>query len=338
LITGAGAPGGPSIINAVQQSGKYEVIAADADDQATGRYLVSEFYKIPRPSDPQFVESVLSVCKTANIKVILPLVTRELFVFARLRDDFKKKGISVIVSGAHELEIANDKGMLYEFLAANNVPLPEYRIVRNFNELETAVGQLGYPEKKICIKPCISNGSRGFRVLSQDINEYDLFLNYKPDQSFTTFEKIKNMLASRDFPPMLFTEYLPGFEYSIDTILDHGKLKLVLPRKRIKMMGGITVKGEFENHPEIIDYCTRIINLLNLHGPIGLQVKEDINGRFRLLEINPRMQGSGMAALGLGINLPVIAIDIETGDGKYSIPENIKWGTKFAKYWTEIYY
>ena len=58
---------------------------------------------------------------------------------------------------------------------------------------------------------------------------------------------------------------------------------------------------------------------------------------FLLLEINPRVQGTISAALGAGVNLPVLAVKQELG---MPISQNellVNWGTKFVRYWEELF-
>jgi carbamoyl-phosphate synthase large subunit len=136
----------------------------------------------------------------------------------------------------------------------------------------------------------------------------------------------------------LVSEYLPGEEFSVDCLCNHGKCIVAVPRLRSKMNNGISVEGEFVFDQDIIAYSTRIVEAIGLHGNIGVQVKKSSSGEYRILEINPRVQGTIVAALGAGINLPLLAVRQEFG---MKIPQEemkVKWGTKFTRVWDEIYY
>ncbi len=104
------------------------------------------------------------------------------------------------------------------------------------------------------------------------------------------------------------------------------------------MINGISVEGEFVKEDSIIAYCTQIIKELQLHGNIGIQVKKSAAGQFLILEINPRVQGTIAAALGAGINLPVLAVKQELGLPISPEELAVKWGTKFSRYWNEVFY
>src|SRR5439155_4807309 len=111
-----------------------------------------------------------------------------------------------------------------------------------------------------------------------------------------------------------------------------------LPRLRKKMINGISVEGEFIKEESIINYCTQIIKQVQLHGNIGIQVKRSETGQFLILEINPRVQGTISAALGAGINLPVLGIKQELGLPITTHELQVKWGTRFSRHWSEVFY
>jgi carbamoyl-phosphate synthase large subunit len=104
------------------------------------------------------------------------------------------------------------------------------------------------------------------------------------------------------------------------------------------MVNGISVKGEFIEQKDIIDYCGSIIRELRLHGNIGIQVKANSSGEYRLLEINPRVQGTISAALGAGINLPVLAVKSELGLPVTDKELGVRWGTRFGRFWDEVFF
>jgi carbamoyl-phosphate synthase large subunit len=150
----------------------------------------------------------------------------------------------------------------------------------------------------------VSNGSRGFRVIANDMDEHDLLFNEKPNSTYISYNDALRILSLKPFPELLVTEYLPGEEYSVDCLANHGEVKLIVPRLRTKMINGISVEGEFVDDKNIITYCSEIIKELQLHGNIGIQVKRSSGGKFLIIEINPRVQGTIVACLGAGVNLP----------------------------------
>ncbi|MFT6816154.1 MAG: carbamoyl-phosphate synthase large subunit [Sphingobacteriales bacterium] len=337
LITGAGAPGAAGIISCLKKDPSLNLICCDANIDASGQFLNIPFFQCLKGRDKEFIPNLLEQAIEHKIDVVLPLVTSELLPFSKNIELFRAKGIKVIVSEHKALEIANNKGKLYEFLKENTVPVPQFEIVQDVEGLKKAITNLGYPKNAVCFKPCVSNGSRGFRILDTSVNQHDLLFNHKPSSTYIDEEYLFKILKDKELPELLVSEVLPGDEYSVDCLVDNGKAMLVVPRKRTKIQAGISVSGEFVKNQSIIDYCTKIVELLKLHGMIGVQVKATLGGEYRILEINPRVQGTIVAGIGAGVNLPLMAINQEV-DSNFRVKETIKWGTKFDRVWKEYYH
>lgn len=337
-MTGAGAPGAAGILKCLREESSFRVTVADAYSNAYGQHLATAFETIPPATFPSFADILLSVCKKNSIDIVLPLVTRELIPLAVHKSAFENEGIKIPVSPAASLEIANNKSRLYEFLQWRGLPVPDFRVVETVEQFKEAVQELGYPGKPICFKPSVSNGSRGFRIISEQVDEQDLLFNHKPGSVYITLWEAIRILSRGKFPELLVSEYLPGDEYSVDCLTNNGEVKLAAPRLRKRMINGISVEGEFVQHEEIMTYCNNIIRELKLHGNIGIQVKQSAGGSFLILEINPRVQGSISAGLGAGINLPVLAIRQELGLPVSANELKVKWGTKFSRYWEDVFY
>jgi carbamoyl-phosphate synthase large subunit len=338
LMTGAGAPGAAGIIKCLQQEARIQLTVADASENAVGKYLVNNFVQIPKGDDPSFVDAVLKACEEKQIHVILPLVTKELFPLSQHKHVFEAPGVKVLVSSEKAIGISNNKAACYQFLQQKGIAVPKHFVVKTAEKFIQAAQQLGHPQQPFCFKPSVSNGSRGFRIVSDAIDESDLLFNHKPFNTWITYPHALKILQSKPFPELLVSEYLPGDEYSVDCLANNGKAVLVVPRMRKKMINGISVEGEFVQNKEVINYCTQIIEAIGLHGNIGIQVRYSVDGKPLLLEINPRVQGTIVAALGAGVNLPLLAVKQELSLPITDDELVVAWGTKFSRHWTEVFY
>ena len=336
LMTGAGAPGGPGIIKCLQLDQNINLIVGDINPKASGGLLHNKFVNLPSASDKNFTEKIIDICKLNKIDIIFPLVTRELFNFAKDQDRFNENNIKVIVSPIDSLKIANDKVALYQHLNDLGIETPNFFVVNNLDEIKKSAINLGYPTNSVVIKIGISNGSRGIRILDDSKDRLDSFLNEKPNNMFTTLEEISKVIGDNTIPRAMICENLPGDEVTIDTVVKNGKMQLCLIRMRDRISGGISTAGHFIEDKFLENYCSSVINSLELDGPIGFQLKKDINGKFKILEINPRIQGTSVSAMSLGINLPLIAI-YNSLNMKYKLPNKLH-GKGFVRYFEEIYF
>lgn len=118
-------------------------------------------------------------------------------------------------------------------------------------------------------------------------------------------------------------EYLPGDELTVDCCTDGaGELKAVLPRRRIRTMAGVCVSGiALEASEEIKTIAERINEKLDFTGLWYFQIKQDKDGKFRLLEVSARCAGTMCLSRARGINLPLLSVYAAAGS-KLSVFEN----------------
>lgn len=336
LMTGAGAPGGPGIIRALKESSDTFVIGADMNPNASGKNLCDEFIQIPSADDPDFTSKILSICIERKIDAVLPLVTKELLKLSKSKNYFSTKSIFICVSDLGALTTLNDKGLLYEHLKANNLKHPNFRVVDNYDKFLDAVKELGYPNNPVVMKPCLGNGSRGIRVLSEDNASFDMLFNHKPNSLYSNLSTILDAFKGRNIPRLVVSEYLPGEELTIDTLVEENQIIKMAIRTRDTINSGISTSGTFIADEDVRDYIESIINSFSgLRGPIGFQVKKSVSGTFLLLESNPRIQGTSVAALGVGINFPLLALRSKGVLEKWD--KVLPTGVRFSRYYSESF-
>jgi carbamoyl-phosphate synthase large subunit len=338
LITGGGAPGAPGIIKAIQdEAPKLKIYSCDVLEHTAGKILTNDYFTVPRGDDPKYAATLLKICIEKNIELILPITTKELIPLSEAKALFAQNGITVLVSEQKHLTISNNKGMLYQHLLENKIPVPAFRIAKHYTEFCEVEKSLNL--SPYIIKPCVGNGSRGFRIIDNEADEHDLLFNHKPSSTYLSSKNLHSTLASKPFPELLLSEYLPGTEYTVDCLILDGNIKFILPRRRDKMNNGISVAGVIEYNKEIIEYCEAILQCLHLDGPIGIQVKYSKNNSPLIVEINPRIQGTTVACKGAGVNIPYLTFmksELDNMSNYNDYP--IIWGTKFIRHYSELYY
>jgi carbamoyl-phosphate synthase large subunit len=337
IPSGAGAPGFAGILKCLRADASLRVLAGDADPLAYGRTLADGFFPVSPSSNPGYPEQILQLALEQQAGFILPITTRELLPLAGAAERFQALGIQLILAPAAVLRIANDKGYTYDAMSAAGLTVPAYRRVKNLSEL-MGVLEAGKATERRIFKPASGNGSRGFGiVLARNEPQRRNILTEKPGQPFYRLNDLPFLLPDQFETDMLVCEYLPGKEYSVDVLASSGQLHYALVRSREKMIGGISVRGQFEPHPQILEQTAQICSLLQLHGPAGMQFRLREDGMPVLLEINPRLQGTVSSCLGAGINVPLDALRLFQGKPIEGKQENVRWGAHFVRYWRESF-
>ena len=304
LITPAGSGMAVAAIKSLKRDSKIRVISADVNQLAPGLFLSDRGYTIPSFTSEKFYETIIHIIREEKIDVIIPALDTILFDFSNKKGYFEEYNVNVLVSEPKTIEITRDKWKTYnEF--KNVIPLPKSSIdIENID--------IDFP---MFIKPRAGSGSKfAYKINSQE--ELNFFYN-------------------RINEPII-QEYLEGKEYTVDCLADkNGKLLVNIPRERIEVKAGITVKGRIVENDDLRDMAHKITKKLKFCGPFFFQAKEDSNGVPKLTEINARISGTMSLSTAAGINIHSLAVRLFMGE-EIKIP-NVRYGVYISRYWEDIY-
>ncbi len=334
IPSGAGSPGFGGIFHCLKSDPNLVIHAGDQSLLSYGFGMADFSVQVPSSNQSDYIPFVVEYCQEKNIDVLLPITTRELESLAENIHLFERIGTKVVISPLNNLKIANNKFFVLEHAQSIGVPVPKFTQVFQFQELsDYCLERFREGEVKQCFKPVNGNGSRGFGVVTINLNSD--FLHEKSGWMPLELEEWGKRMGSGQFEtPLLVSDFLEGKEYSVDVLMNRGKIQYCIPRRRDKMIGGISVTGVIEHNKELIELSNKLVKSLNMNGPIGVQWKYDSNGIPKLLEINPRLQGTTSACILAGVNLPLEAVKGVLG---HEIGlDKVQWGTPFTRFWTDI--
>lgn len=337
LITAAGNVFMPGTTACLKQNGERDIriIGADMNDDPSMLEMVDAYYRVPRGDDPLYVERLLEICKKEKVDILLPIMSVELKQLSENKDRFEAIGTKISVSDVKSLEIANDKLNLLRYLKEQKMPCAGFEPVHNIGELKNAVYALGYPKNRVCVKATNGSGSRGFRVLNAAASRFDRFFYEKPTSCDVSLEEFIEILQEKEsFPQLLVMEYLPGAEYTIDLLADHGKVLYCCCRKGLRMDNSIMLDSEVVSMPEIEALCASIAEKLNLDGNIGFDIKENEKGAPMIMECNPRITAGIPVFYYAGVNLPYLCVKKMMGE-VLPAPQ-LQYGKIIRRRWREM--
>ena len=334
LVTGSGAPGIRGTLYSLKNNfdgRNIKTIGTDIKDNVIGKFLCDKFYQINKPSSPEYLEQLLSICKNENVDVLLPQNTSELLVLSQTKKEFESIGTNVAISDEESITVANDKYKLMELAKNIGVPTADFYLVNTFEELIKYATKLGWPEKPVVIKPPLSNGMRGVRIIDESIDLKTSLYSEKPTSLYINMSFLEQILGS-SFPDLLVMEYLPKDEYTVD-ILKAGTITVV-PRRRNIIHSGISFESTVENNEFISKYSILLAEELKLEYAFGFQFKLDEHNIPKLLESNPRVQGTMVLSTFAGANIIYGAVKSALNE---DVPVfDIQTGTKILRYWGGI--
>lgn len=193
MILGAGMLQLPAIIESKKLN--IQTVVVDYDKNAAGVKLADKFYNISTLD----YDAVLEVAKIEKIDGIITICSdRPMNIVAKVA---KELGL-VAISEETALKATN-KCKMRDALAENNVPIPIYCKVSEYDEYLRAIRRVGLP----CIsKPSDNSGSRGVTLL-EDIQQ-----DFKAAYEYAISNSIDNQV--------LIEEYMVGPEVSVEVIVD----------------------------------------------------------------------------------------------------------------------
>jgi carbamoyl-phosphate synthase large subunit len=318
MITCGGGAGVSGLLMALATSRHdHRVLVGQIEGRLTlGAARAAEVVGIPRADDPEYVEQMLELCRAYEVDLLIPVYDGELEALAAARDRFAAGGTAVLVGDVSTVGLCVDKAALMTRLAGFELPIPRSRRVHTVDELITAAARLGYPETTLCIKPTRAMGGRGFHVIRDEYDRFAQMFLTKPERIDCTLEEVCAALerAPAGRADLLLAEYAPGEQFSVDAVARRGELlAAVACRKTGEAVLGMSLGVQIGNHPEAETVVEQVVELLELDGPLNVDLRRSAGGRLLVLEVNPRVSAhAGFTCRRL--HLMDLAIDALAGD------------------------
>jgi len=251
------------IINELLHHG-VEVIGIDSDPKSFGLYKLKKKYVVPCGDHPDFIDFIKGIVKNDACNAILSGPEEETISLSRNRSFFEEMDCTLLMPEYDDAIICADKTETRLFFNKNGIPTPV-----TFTDPESII----YP---CLIKPRFGRGGTDvFRINSK--NEFQFY-----------YDKVKNPIIQ---------ELIQGEEYSVDILADRsGNALSIVPRLRIGIDSGISVKGVTVFDHEIITYCEQIVKKLRLFGPSCIQCIKNPEGIF-FFDINARFGGGSILSI-----------------------------------------
>jgi carbamoyl-phosphate synthase large subunit len=279
LVPGAAAPAGINAIKSLRMGGfQGKIVATDSSYLSPGFFMCEVNEVIPEADNHSFIDRLNQIVEKYGVNLLLPTSGFDIYPYSEFRDQLIKRGAFPVVSDMDSLVTCKDKMLTYD------------RLKSKFDLPFTTTDPTEISSFPVMAKPRYGKGSR-------DI----MRLDNTDDIGYVT-SKMKDLI---------FQEFLPGTEYTIDVLSDLDKKAiLAVPRIRIQTKAGISTKGRILKNRRIEEECKQIADFIGIKGPCCIQMKEDANGIIKLVEINPRMGGGTIFTTLAGANFPMMLIDM----------------------------
>jgi len=281
LITNAGTGPTSSLVHSLRAGDPSLVLVGAHWDRFILRSSdLEERYLTPHVDDDTYVEALARVARDSRVDALIPNADPEVAIVSRHRAQFPCR---VWLPDDDLVTLCQDKYALAQHLRQHGVPAPRTVALTGLDDLEAAWESLGRPARAWC-RIRTGTGSRGATSV-RDVAQARSWIDY--------------WRTMRDVAPAQFTlsEYLPGRDFSCESVWQDGRLVVVKTTQRISYFGGgdrpsgvssnaalaKTIRDE-----RLVEISAAAVLSLSSRasGVFSLDVKEDAAGHPCVTEIN----------------------------------------------------
>lgn len=276
LIFPAGTEIGLEINNALKYTKFYEIVGASSMEDHSYWVYKNMSDKLPfinKCERNEFINKLNKIIDKEAISYIYPASDIAQYLLLCYENEIHAK---IISSSLETIQICRDKKKTYDFFA-------------NEDFIPHVIDDFASAEFPVFIKPCVGNASIGAKVI------------YTMDELI--YEKKNN-------ENIIVMEYLSGEEYTVDCFTSkEGTLECAEIRGRDRIKSGISVHStNFMIDNTVLSIAETINSKLEMKGAWFFQLRRDRNGKYKLLEVEPRIAGTMGLTRNKGINFPLLTL------------------------------
>jgi glutathione synthase/RimK-type ligase-like ATP-grasp enzyme len=321
LVTNSHTPQAYAIIRALRPHAN-RVVAAIEGDAWLGRFahgahsrLVDARCRLPAafddwwhgqvdpgntPGEQRYVDALLAVCERERIDVVFPSWDPYVYVLSKNLPRLAEAGITVPVPGIETVLTALDKYRTVQAGQAVGVPCPVTYLYESREQLATIVGEIGFP---VVLKPRFTSGGHGMAVVK-------------------TREELESVLPGiiEKHGAPLVQEYIPGGKRdSIQLVIGrNGEVLFAFHKSRLRTFRRTARFGTVSRsaRPDArLAQVSALLRKVGWWGAMGVEMMRDPrDGTDKLMEINPRFARQLWNRTELGINEPLMCIQLARGE------------------------
>jgi len=290
-------PGIP-VIRGIKDSKEFNprIIGLAYENLEPGIYmkeLVDKSYHIPYPTagSDVLIKRLEYIHGEEKINVLIPNFDAELYTFMKASGKLGEMGIKTFLPTLEQFE-ERHKANLNEFGKKYSLYVPYSKTVVSEREIKNFAEEYKYP---IYVKGKF----------------YDAYSAYDYDEA----REAMNKIAAKWGFPVILQQYISGNEVNVVALGDgKGNMVGAVAMRKLyitdkgKAWAGVTLADR-----KLIELTEKVIGETSWRGGMELEIIKDKDGKYYLLEINPRLPAWVYLAVGAGQNLPEALVKLALG-------------------------
>lgn len=253
-----------------------------------------------------YMASVLRTVQSRKFDLLIPISDRVTALLSDHRESISDY-VDMLLPSKSLMQLAVHKDRTYAFANENGIAIPETFFPHSINDA------VDYSRRGPF--PCVVKKARG---TANKGNSYF----YRPEDLIAHY---KTLDPQNGWP--VIQKFVEGDFYGFLAVAYQGELLDCLMFKATQYYSsqGTSLYCISIFDSEFLNTARRIVKTLSWTGAINLDFIKCLDGKIRLLEINPRLSGSVTFAYSLGVDLP--RIYLELAQGKFPTFKHIDYRT-----------
>ena len=279
----------------------------------TGRGFVHH-WPCPPVTDAAFPDRLLEVVERSGTRIVLPWTDLDALVLSAMRDRLAAAGAHVVTPGPEITRLCDDKLAAHCALIDAGLPSVESVRIDSLEDLTSAADYLGYPGRRLRLKPRSGAGGRGQWRLAEALDEDHGDPPTLPlDALALAFRRSGSRLHH------LLQPEIAGPDVHVDFIAHHGELLGYVARIPESRVAGINASGTVGvDLPAVRDLVARLVETLRWSSLGNAQLLLEDGARPLFYELNPRASASLGTCAQAGVDLLYAAL-VYTLDGPSTV-------------------
>jgi glutathione synthase/RimK-type ligase-like ATP-grasp enzyme len=282
LITGAGTGRANNLVRSLRAGGHaIDIAGCHSDRFVLAKSDTDWRFHAPSPSSAaQFVAACRPIIEANAIDLIIPSSDADALALARIE---RQLACRVFVPPAEIIDLCQDKYLLCQALKARDLPVPETMAIGDHSDVVRAFEKFDHYPMLWC-RMRHGMGSKGATKV-RDADQAWSWIRYW------------NEMRGAPITQFTLSEYLPGRDFNVQGLWHKGKAILIKMCERLSYLDGDNRPSGMSSTPavaktlcehEVLDVCELAIKVIapDACGVFNVDLKQDMNGRARVTEIN----------------------------------------------------
>ena len=229
---------------------------------------VDQFYKVPYAREGRpYVEAVLNICRKEGAGALVVLTDAEVDVLNGFREEFAREDVVLCLPSEETIALCRDKKAFSEFLEQRNIgnTIPTRRLS------EAVEDGIACP---VVVKPFNGRSSEGLSIVGSE-------------------EELKALKARSGSENFVVQPFIGGSIITADVVrqADSGRMAVICRRELLRTRNGAGTSVRVFKNGALEAVCREAADALQINGCVNFEFIEGADGRYHILECNPRFSG-----------------------------------------------